>query len=249
MKNLLLVVLLGLLAAACTPSQPQDENPAAEGFDAAGSDASAIALADSIMKAMGGRSNWDATRYLSWTFFGRRNLTWDKHTGWVRIDSPRDTITIIVNEKTLEGKVSVKGQELQPGDSLQKMLNRGKSAWINDSYWLVMPFKLKDSGVTLKDLGRDTLQGGEYKVLQLTFANVGDTPQNKYKLYVDDADNLIKYWSYFNQSDKDVPNFTRPWDNYQRYGNILLSADRSDNGGPSSVKVFETLPDSVFTKF
>jgi len=245
----MLFVLLVALAAACAPPQAKDENPAAEGFNAAGSDASAIALADSIMQAMGGRSNWDATRYLSWTFFGRRNLVWDKHTGWVRIENPHDTITIIVNEKTLEGKVSVKGQELQPGDSLQKMLNRGKSIWINDSYWLVMPFKLKDSGVTLKDLGRDTLRGNEYQVLQLTFANVGDTPQNKYKLYVDDKDNLIKYWSYFNQSDKDAPNFTRPWDNYKQYGNILLSADRSDNGGPSNVKVYETLPDSVFTQF
>lgn len=249
MKKITFFLLVGFGMIACSPQKPADENPASEGLDVIHSDPAAIVLADSIMKAMGGRKNWDDTRYISWTFFGRRNLIWDKHQGRVRIDIPRDTSTFLVNVNTLEGRVRLKGQELTEADTLKKLLTRAKSMWINDSYWLVMPFKLKDSGVTLKSLGTDTLQGGEYSILQLTFANVGDTPQNKYKLYVDPKENLIRYWSYYSDAQRDTANFTRPWDNYQPYGNILLSGDRSDKGGPSNVKVYDTLPDSLFTKF
>ncbi|MFZ5972326.1 MAG: DUF6503 family protein [Bacteroidota bacterium] len=249
MKNLLLFVLLVALVAACAPPQAKEENPAAEGFNAAGSDASAIALADSIMKAMGGRKAWDDTRFISWNFFGRRNLTWDKHTGRVRVDALRDTIVYLVNVNTGEGRVRVKGQEVTEIDSLTKMLKRAKSIWINDSYWLVMPFKLKDSGVTLKDLGTDTLMGENYRILQLTFVDVGDTPNNKYKLYVDPKDNLIKHWAFFSSAKRDTATFIRPWDNYQMHGGVLLSGNRSDSSGPRDVKVYQTLPDSVFTQF
>jgi hypothetical protein len=150
----------------------------------------------------------------------------------------------------MEGKVSVKGQELASGDSLTKMLNKAKSIWINDSYWLVMPFKLKDTGVTLTYVGEDTLSNGsKCNLMELRFKNVGDTPQNMYRIYVDLSDNLVKQWSYYKEASQDSANFIRPWDNYKKYGNILLSADRSDNSGPRNASVDEALPDEVFTEF
>jgi hypothetical protein len=224
-------------------------NPAADGFDFANSDPAAVELADSIMVAMGGRENWDNTRFISWNFFGNRDLVWDKKEERVRVESVKDSITYIVNLKTLTGKVWVKGQELTEKDSLNKMLNKAKSIWINDSYWLVMPFKLKDSGVTLKYLGEDTLMTGDRcNVLQLTFANVGDTPQNKYHVYVDLTDNLVKQWAYYSNASQDSANFIRPWDNYKKYGKILLSADRSDSGGPRNVSVTDTMSEKVFSQ-
>ena len=52
----------------------------------------------------------------------------------------------------------------------------GKGQWINDTYWLVMPFKLKDSGVTLKYVGDGKTQAGDdADVLAMTFKNVGVT--------------------------------------------------------------------------
>jgi hypothetical protein len=224
-------------------------NPAADGFDFANSDPAAVELADSIMVAMGGRQNWDNTRFISWNFFGNRDLVWDKKEERVRIESFNDSITYVVNLKTLTGKVWVKGQELTEKDSLNKMLNKAKSIWINDSYWLVMPFKLKDSGVTLKYLGEDTLMTGDRcNVLQLTFANVGDTPQNKYHVYVDLTDNLVKQWAYYSNAIQDSANFVRPWDNYKKYGKVLLSADRSDSGGPRNVSVTDTINEKLFSE-
>src|SRR5688500_2784326 len=150
-------------------------NPPAPGFDLAHSDPAAVELADSIMVAMGGRKNWDKTRFISWNFFGRRNLVWDKKEGHVRIESLPDSTIYLVNVNDLTGRVQVKGQELTEPDSLKKMLAKAKSIWINDSYWLLMPFKLKDTGVTLKYLGEDTTSSGlKCNVLELTFSNVGD---------------------------------------------------------------------------
>jgi len=223
-------------------------NPAAEGFDQANSDPAAVELADSIMEAMGGWNNWNNTRYISWNFFGNRNLVWDKKEDHARIESINDSITYLVDLRTLTGKVWVKGTELTEKDTLNKMLQKAKSIWINDSYWLVMPFKLKDSGVTLKYLGEDTLKtGGRCNVLQLTFDKVGDTPQNKYYVYVDLTDNLVKQWAYFSSATQDSANFVRPWDNYRKYGSILLSADRSDGGGPKDVSVASSLDAKIFS--
>jgi len=253
MKTLSAVLLLIVFIWACTAKQEPktlaEQNPAMEGFDSIGSDPAAIQLADSIMHAMGGRENWDKTRYISWTFFGRRDLVWDKFTGRVRIFSKPDTTTYLVNINTGEGRVKIKDTEITEPDSLKKLLNKAKSMWINDSYWLVMPFKLKDDGVTLKYMGEDTLKGTLFNTLVLTFKDVGVTPQNKYKLYVDIKDKLVRNWAYFSNASQDTANFVRPWDNYQRYGSILISADRSDKAGPSNVKVDETLPDAVFTEF
>jgi hypothetical protein len=254
-KKIVLPLLIVAALYACSKKEQEsatisDVNPPAEGFDLSNSDPAAVELADSIMAAMGGRANWDKTRFISWNFFGVRDLVWDKQSGKVRIEDLKDSITYLADLNTGEGRVMVKGQELTLPDSLKKMLDKAKSMWINDSYWLLMPFKLKDSGLTLKYMGEDTLQtGSKCNVLQLTFKGVGNTPHNKYLVYVDMSDNLVKQWSYYNQASQDSANFTRPWDNYQKYGNILLSADRSDGGGPKNVKVDDTLPETLFKEF
>lgn len=236
----------------CNTPQPAesadaDQNPAAPGFNEAGSDAQAIALADSVMIAMGGRQAWDDLHFAAWNFFGFRNLVWDKKTGRVRIDVPSSDETYLININDNSGRVFVGDSLIAPADSLQKMINRGKEIWINDSYWLFMPFKLKDSGVTLKYMGRDTmLTGSPAEVLQLTFENVGVTPNNKYMIYIDPEEHLVKQWAYFQQSDQDSANFVMPWDNYKRYGNVMISADRSDDRGPKNVQLYDSLPDALF---
>lgn len=255
MKPLYPLALILLLAtSAC--QKPTEEstavvgNPVAEGFNFDGSDPAAIELADSIMSAMGGRANWDATRFISWNFFGRRDLVWDKATGRVRIESPADSTIYLVNVETGEGRVQIKGQELVEADSLAKMLDRAKSIWINDSYWLVMPYKLKDTGVTLQYLGKEKNSKEVLSnVLELTFNEVGVTPENKYQLYVGIHDNLINEWCYFKSAELDSATAIWPFDNYKRYGSILLSADRSDDKGPKNVKVDTELPDALFAEF
>ncbi len=254
MRNFLYALILPTLIIAC--SAPQNEqaeevetNPAAEGFNMAASDPQAVDIADQVMLAMGGRKNWDETRYLYWDFFGFRTLLWDKHTGDVRIEYKTEDKKIIVNEKTGEGQVWKNGELLDHPDSLSKYLDQGKRVWINDSYWLVMPFKLKDSGVTLAHMGEgSTEEGEEASVLKLTFESVGVTPNNAYEVWVSKQDSLVKQWAwYVNESDT-VARFTLPWSNYQQMGGILLSNQRG-NRDLRDVQVLETVPEGIFDSF
>lgn len=254
--RLALFLSLFLLALGCGPAtEPSssmttaDENPPAEGFNLSGSDKEAITIADSVMMAMGGRRNWDATRYIHWNFFGRRTLLWDKHTGRVRIEVPADEAVYLLDVNNDEGQVRIGSTVYTEPDSLRKYLDRAKSIWINDSYWLVMPFKLKDSGVTLKYLGQDTtLAGVQSDVLELTFENVGRTPQNKYHVYVDPQTHLVSQWDFYSNATDAEPRFALPWQNYQEYGTILLSGDRGERK-LTDIAVYTKVPDSAFESF
>lgn len=226
------------------------ENPPARGFDWEYSDDQAISIADSVMKAMGGRKNWDNTRYIEWNFFGRRKLLWDKWDNKVRIKMlDSDSTQMLLNMKTMEGKVMKNGEELSSPDSVKKYLDQAMRIWTNDSYWLVMPYKLKDSGVTIKYLGEDTTQTGtKCDLLQLTFEKVGVTPDNKYHIWVDKKDHLVRQWAYYKEASQTDPNFVLPWLNYEKHGNILLSGDRGQRK-LTDIKVLDEVPKHTFDEF
>ncbi|MDZ7716466.1 MAG: hypothetical protein U5J95_09665 [Balneolaceae bacterium] len=246
MKNLFTSIVCSLLLiAGCTSSgnQSQNSNPPAPGFNADSSDVRAIAIADSVMKALGGREAWDDTKIISWNFFGRRTHTWNKLTGRDSIHIPSSELIIDMNISTKEGTVMKSGEEVAQPDSLQKYLQQGYQMWVNDAYWLMMPYKLKDSGVTLKYMGTDTTQTGipSYK-LKLTFDQVGVTPQNMYHVYVDTSDYMVRQWAYFPEADAEQPRFILPWKNYKKHGEIMLSGDRGQNK-LTDIKVMDNWPD------
>ncbi|MEO9869008.1 hypothetical protein [Ekhidna sp.] len=262
MKNLTLLVTVLIIASSCSSSSSSSDsadtlaiesefieysNPPADGFNQEGSDLLATLLADKSMLAMGGRKAWDDTRYISWSFFGRRNHTWDKLTGNVRIEEPESDLTILMNINTKEGKAMKGGQEVS--DSLDFYLNRGYGLWVNDSYWLVMPFKLKDSGVTLKYLREDTtLTGDQSDVISLAFEEVGVTPQNVYEVWIDTDSKLVTQWAFYPDSTSLEPSFITPWADYNKYGNILLSGNRGKSE-LSNIKVLEEVAQGTFDSF
>lgn len=212
-----------------TASQPVIGNPAAEGFNAEDSDPRAIELADEVMEAMGGREAWDKTRAIRWNFFGRRTLTWAKPWKKVRVDFHDQDLIVSASTDGTKGWAFKEGQMIGNVKESVEWVKKAREMWINDSYWLVMPFKLKDNGVTLKYLGRDTtMDGRSSEVLELTFEAVGLTPGNKYHVYVDDSTKLVSQWAFFTKAADEKPRFTLPWGDYQRYGDLLLSGDRGE---------------------
>jgi len=245
----LLLVFVLLAGSPAFAQSKKSANPPAQGFDLAGSDPKAIQLADQVMQAMGGRKAWDDTHIVAWNFFGVRKLVWDKWSGDVRVDNLRDDQTVILNINNNQGRVFKNGKEVTEPDSVAKYVKQGKSAWINDSYWLFMPFKLKDSGVTLKYLGDDeTKDSKPADVIQLTFKNVGNTPDNKYKVWIDKTSHLVTQWAHYTKYTDEQPRFTLPWAEYQRHGDILLSGERGDRD-ITDIMVFSGLPGEVFSDF
>jgi hypothetical protein len=234
----------GESANAAGAMQPSPGYPAAAGFNEAGSDPRAIAIAHDVMHALGGYQSWNRTRFVTWNFFGRRTHVWDKHTGRLRFES-EDTL-VLMNLQSKEGRVWKDGVEMTDPGTRDEEVDRAHGAWINDSYWVFMPYKLKDSGVTLKFLGEGTTEAGAAAdVIELTFDNVGRTPENKYHVYVDKESRLVTQWDYYPNASDPEPRFRIPWLNWQRHGDILLSADRGERKH-EALAVLHDVPDSVF---
>lgn len=257
-KTLLLFAVAVAFYSCKTPSktnetaeEPEYEvvvynNPPAEGFDIDGSNPIAILLADKVMNAMGGRAKWDETNVLYWSFFGRRTLLWDKANNRVRIDIPetKEVLALDMNDDT--GKVWQDGEEITDPDQLSQHLNRAKKIWINDSYWLVMPFKLKDSGVRLTYLREDTTLAGEQAdVIGLTFKEVGVTPNNEYEVWISTEDRLVKQWAYFREMGSQEPDFVLPWNGYEDYNGLLLASGRGERN-LSNIRVMSEVPAGSF---
>ncbi|MFK7807251.1 MAG: hypothetical protein AB8F74_05545, partial [Saprospiraceae bacterium] len=93
------------LLCNCSTTQKIKGNPALPGFNLQNSDKKAIAIADEVMAAMGGRQAWEDTRYLHWNFFGARTLDWDKKLGRVRIESKKDNFKAIVYLNEDKGQI------------------------------------------------------------------------------------------------------------------------------------------------
>ncbi len=221
-------------------------NPPAEGFDIDGSNPIAILLADQVMNAMGGREKWDNTNVLYWNFLGIRTLLWDKKNNRVRIDIPDKKKVLILDMNTSSGKSFLDGTEVTDAETLKTDLDNAKSIWINDSYWLVMPFKLKDSGVTLSYLREEESQSGERcDVLGLTFENVGVTPQNGYEIWISIDTRLVKQWAYFKNAEDQEPAFIKPWDDYKDYNGLLLAGERGERD-ITDIKVLSEVPKGSF---
>jgi len=257
-KSLFIVfIFIGFVFSSCNEEpNPEnesiveiEENPAHENFDMLHSDKKAIEVADKVMKSMGGRENWDNTKFLKWNFFGQRLHYWNKETGDIRIEIPNSDAIILMNINTLEGKVNLGGVEPTKADSLDKYLQLGKEMWVNDSYWMFMPFKLKDGGVSLKYKQKRMMLDDEYAyALELTFNNVGETPDNKYIIYVDTYDYKVRQWDFYPTVEMETPAFSTTWDNYLQYGNIELADVRSTDT-LTDIAVFEELSETVFTSF
>ena len=203
-------------------------------------------LVAQCVEAMGGMDNWNQTRCIAWNFFGRRMWHWDKWTGDVRCEFTDHSVRIAMNIHDQVGLVYAHDQVQTDRDSITKYMRLGYELWVNDSYWLVMPFKLSDPGTNLRYLGKQTtLDGKEAEVIELSFADVGVTPDNKYYVYFDPGSGLVCQWDYFRNYNDTDPRIQNPWTDYKPYSGILLSGGRGRRD-ISDIQVFKVCPDSIF---
>ncbi len=144
------------------------------------------------------------------------------------------------------GQVFIDGSPEEAEDVKAKFLTRAYGAWVNDTYWLLMPYKLLDPGVELQDLGTVTLDGHHYTKLGLSFGSVGLTPGDRYWAYVDQTSNLVTRWQYILENqDPDSAPTTWTWGNWQRHGQVLLSDTRTELSGDGAGRVLSLAPIQV----
>jgi hypothetical protein len=219
-------------------------------------DARAQELADRVMEALGGQEAWDATRYVVFDFAGRRTHWWDRYTGRHRLEgTTREGESYLVLEDVDDrgeaGRAWFQGKPAE-GEQAAELLKNAYAAWINDTYWLLAPYKLRDPGVHLVYAGRETVGDVTYDKLKLTFERVGLTPGDTYWMYVHPETGRVERWAYVLESQEPPPTVWE-WRGWQPYGStkILLAPERvqPDGGRELSLAPMEVpdeLPDAVF---
>ncbi|MEM9555393.1 MAG: hypothetical protein AAGC60_14145 [Acidobacteriota bacterium] len=243
------LVAIALLGAVCAvPAASADES------DTPHRDARAVEIAERSRDAMGGAA-LEATRFLRFNFFGARTHHWDRSTGRHRLEgTSRDGQSYVVvqdlDDRT--GHVWIDGEAADEATTAE-WLERAHGAWINDTYWLLMPAKLLDPGVHLVAEGREEIDGKSYDKVKLTFDQVGLTPGDTYWAWFDTETGLMHQWAYHLQSWEAEREPTRwLWLDWQPYGDVVLSSVRRmvDDGSErmlSDIAVFEHLDDALFT--
>jgi len=219
-------------------------------------DAKAEEIAHSVMNAMGGEKAWYGAHFVRFDFIvdvgdkvvERRSHLWDKMTGRYRVDDqtkdgkPRVVLFNISNRK---GNAWVDSKKLD-GAAGAKAVTDAYGAFINDMYWLAMPWKWLDQGVHLQYLGPKAMGADKGDLVRLTFDHVGLTPGDRYDAFVSGQSHLMTHWDFKLQGgDKGA------WDwEYGDYNGLKLaknhtSAKMSINMG--DVRVLDNVDDAFLS--
>jgi hypothetical protein len=227
---------------------------------AVASDEKAVAVAERVMEALGGEAAWKKTRLLRFDFaverggatLLRRAHTWDMWTGRYRVEGKDESgrpVVILMNLHTRQGNAWVDGKPVT-GDALSKLLESGFAWWTNDSYWLLMPYKMRDPGVNLSWVREDRKDGDIRDVVLMTFDKVGLTPKDRYWVFVSRKTGLVEHWEFVLKGVTAAPT-PFDWKGWKLYGHIRLADDRVNTKDGTHIRfpvlaVPTSIDDAVF---
>ncbi|MEP3839015.1 MAG: hypothetical protein ABJM36_15325 [Algibacter sp.] len=172
-----------------------------------------ISIAEKIANAHG-IENWNAITQIQFTFFNKRSWNWKPKTNDVTLITEKDTIHY--NRNTL--------------DSLSLKADR---AFINDKFWLLIPFQLVwDQGTTISEPTKE--QSPVHKTplnkITLTYPDIGGyTPGDAYDIYYSD-DFIIKEWA-FKKGNAATAGLINTFENYQDFNGIKIALDHKKPEG------------------
>jgi hypothetical protein len=120
-------------------------------------DAHAAAVAKELTDAMGGQANWDNLPCFRFDFvavkdgkeMARFQHWWDKKSGRCRVEGPDDQghhVVAIFNLGDKRGISFTDGVPDADAATVKARIQNGYERWVNDTYWVMMPFKLRDPG-------------------------------------------------------------------------------------------------------
>ena len=133
-------------------------------------------LAHKILKAIK-HEKYKKTRYLEWSFGGRRQFKWDKVKHIV--DVSWDTIRVNLFTKVIEKSTVFFNEELQENaDSI--IVKKAWNIFNNDSFWLVAPHKLFENGIL-----RSIQKQDDKDALLVKYTTGGSTPGDSYLWILD----------------------------------------------------------------
>ena len=241
-----LSLLVFFAFASCQKSS--SEYPAAEGFNEKGSDKKAIEIVDRMMEKMGGFEAWEKARYIGWTYFGQYNI-WDKKEGLFRHEKGSNIVSIM-NLSKRAGKVYINGAPVTDSVRMYGHLSTAYTHFVANSYFLCLPYKMKDPGVTLLYRGEgQTMDGKAADIVRMIFNEVGISPENMHDVWIDKETGLPSQWGFYATRSDKTPAFVRKWADYKDYNGVKLASNRNsynDTLSLSHITVTDFVPKDLF---
>jgi YVTN family beta-propeller protein len=228
---------------------------AAPGTRAAPSDPKAVALAQRSMDAMGGKAAFEARPFVRFDWAVERDGNigvrfehrWDRATGRYRLDGKTKegkAFRVLFNVNDRQGRAWLDGKLLE-GKEASDYLEMAYGRFINDSYWLLMPWKWLDPGVTLADGGAKELGGQAFEVAILTFEKgTGMTSADRYWGFISKQSGRMERWEYLLEKEDGSPGDGAPtawtWSDWKDAGGGVRLATRmtKEGEGPRVAIVF-----------
>ena len=180
-----------------------------------------LTIAEKIASAHG-FENWKNVSEVKFTFKVDRDTIKGKGRSWVW-NPKEDSVAMTAGESTVNyvrNKI----------DSTYTVADR---AFINDKYWLLVPFQLVwDSSATISEAKKTEapISKDELNIITITYSDKGGyTPGDAYDIYYDDQF-LIKEWVY-RRGNSEQPSLTTTFENYKDYNGIKIATDHKQEGG------------------
>ena len=264
MRTPLVVLVSVALLAGCGEGTEGGEAGTTAGDSAVASpfeDPDVARIHRRMMDTLAPDRGWERARYLRFDWVvereegepSRRFHRWDRYSGLYRLESPTDDGTMVALfdvDKPLEGHVWLDG-DLTEGARRRDLLDRAHAVFVNDTYWLLMPYKWDDPGVQAEYLGRETDDDGQtWEVVRLSFERgVGRTPRNVYHAWIDPETGIMRRWYHFRTEGAEP--LISEWEEWRRVGPLLLAGERSLRGQDTVIRfanleVSEDVPPGAF---
>ncbi|CAL2075496.1 hypothetical protein [Tenacibaculum sp. 190524A05c] len=143
-------------------------------------------LAQKMLAALNHEA-FENAEVIEWSFRGTNFYKWYKQQGKVEVNWKENKVILNTNAPE-QSEVFVNGEKVENSELIQK----AQSFFNNDSFWLIAPYKVMDSGVE-----RSIVKHEDKDALLVTYTTGGSTPGDSY-LWILDENNFptaYKMWT------------------------------------------------------
>lgn len=157
-------------------------------------------LADEMLEALN-KPGFDSIKHISFTYVGLHSYAWDRENNNVTVSWGENEIFLDLN---------------QPVENYTVLQYKAYQYFINDTFWLIAPFKVRDDGVVRLSVPLEDGRG-----LLITYTSGGLTPGDSY-LWVLDEKGFPTSWKLWT-SNVPIGGLEFTWENWQETGGVWFA--------------------------
>lgn len=253
-SDLRYIPFLALVLVPTAAAAGRVPTPGAAAFDPGCSDPRAIAVADLALRAVGGPERLERIRFLRFAFVlqrgreevRRRTHLWDRVGRRLRyesVDEEGAPLVAILHLDDPTGPVYRAGQEVHE-PLASRLRSEAYDAWRSDSYWLLMPYRLKDPGICM-EYGGEVVEGdGRLDRLYLTFAEDGPAPRGRYRADFDRRTHLLALWGGTPpEGEADPATTIWRWGDWRRQDGLLFAYEKESLSRGDTLRIVHPVLD------